>query len=93
MLYPLGLFCIQNILVCAFHKKSNEMIVDEKYMRGEVLSSGWIIKRKQGDMKTVHMTYILQLGTKALSLAVGDMTGETKVVAMSLANVRSKFVN
>jgi len=63
--------------------------VDPRYIRGEVLSSGWIIKDDPNGM--TQFTYILQLGSKALSLALGDIVGDSKVIAASLNNVKRIF--
>lgn len=48
------------------------LLVTENYVRGEVLSSGWVMRVTSRDgKKFMHVTYILQLGTKALTLALG----------------------
>jgi len=72
------------------------LLVTEECVRGEVLSSGWIIngiQSKEMDRLISHFTYAVQLGSKALSIAMGDITGESKWMAKSIENVKAHFAN
>jgi hypothetical protein len=92
MLYLISLLFIPKFQVTKLCKiKSNIIffIEDSQYVRGEVLSSGWIIKETTPGY--CEFSYILQLGSKALTLALGDIVGDSKVIALSINNVRKHF--
>jgi len=61
----------------------------ENYIRSQVLSSGYILTNESEEFKLTKITYILQLGAKALSLAVGDMIGDSRVMLTSLLNLKN----
>jgi len=57
-----------------------------------VLSSGYIIKPWPGHEENVcELSYIVQMGTQALKLAMGDIVGESQVIVKSFKNVQAIF--